>query len=174
MAGVPIIPPSELCPPDGFLPSFSTGSFSQMHGSRWNMSRVTVRDGEEGLLDRELDILATLVHPSLLLLMGQCPATKEAAFRLVFEPIFLGSLHFSLHVQTQTPAPWVAQSGVDIMLQVTDGLLFLAGRNLIHRAVTSHAVQLTRHGVAKLGQLELAVHESEIVRRPTDTGFQKL
>ena len=173
--GVPIIPPSELCPSDSWLPSYSMGSFSNMHASRWNMSRVTVRDGEEGLLNRELDILASLTHPSLLLLMGQCLATKETDFRLVFEPIFLGSLYFCLHIQIHDPALWVDQFGrVDIMLQVTDGLLFLAERDLVHMAVTSHAVQLTRHGVAKLGQLELTVHEGAIVRRPTDTGFKIL
>jgi serine/threonine protein kinase len=178
MAGnkcVAIIPPSELFASDSWLPSYSMGSFSNMHAYRWNMSRVTVRDGEEGILNRELDILASLSHPSLLLLMGQCLATMESAFRLVFEPIFLGSLYFCLHEQSPVPALQIAECArVDILLQVTDGLMFLAERDLVHRAVTSHAVQLTRPGVAKVGQLELTVHDGEIVRRPTDEGFQKL
>ena len=32
--------------------------------------------------------------------------------------------------------------------------MFLAGRGLVHRAVTSHAVQMVSSGVAKLGMLE--------------------
>ena len=45
--------------------------------------------------------------------------------------------------------------GVEILLQVTDGLMFLAGRGLVLKAVTSHAVQIVNRRLAKLGMLEL-------------------
>ena len=50
--------------------------------------------------------------------------------------------------------PQLTLGGVDLLLQVTDGLTFLAGRGLVHRAVTSHAIQMVSSGVAKLGMLE--------------------
>ena len=61
--------------------------------------------------------------------------------------------------------------GVEILLQVTDGLMFLAGRGLVHRAVTSHAVQMVNKRVAKLGMLETTVREGMVVSRPADTGW---
>ena len=52
--------------------------------------------------------------------------------------------------------------------------MFLAGRGLVHRAVTSHAVQMVSSGVAKLGMSEMMVREGMVVSRPGDTGWQCL
>ena len=136
------------------------------------MTRVTVREGEERLLARELGIMTSLAHPQLLLLMGHCPATQRQTLKLVFEPVLLGSLYLYLHGQDHHHQ--LALGGVDLLLQVTDGLMFLAGRGLVHRAVTSHAVQMVSSGVAKLGMLELTVREGVVVSRPGDTGWQCL
>jgi serine/threonine protein kinase len=147
------------------------GSFTTMNSRLWNMTRVTVREGEERLLDRELGMMASLTHPQLLLLMGHCPATERENLILVFEPVLLGSLYLCLHSQDHQ---LTVLGGVDILLQVTDGLMFLAGKGLVHRAVTSHAVQMVSRRVAKLGMLEMTVREGDVVARPADTGWQCL
>ena len=85
----------------------------------------------------------------------------------------LGSLYFYLHSQEKQEL-MSDLHGVDLMLQVTEDLMFLAEKGFVHRAITSHAVQLTRTGIAKLGQLELAVSEGECVGRPPDKGRQSL
>ena len=142
MAGVHIISHNALTPDNNF-PAYYMGSFSTMHSAIWNMSRVSVREGEERLLSRERDILASIVHPALLLLMGQCLATKMDNLKLVFEPVMLGSLYFHLHSQ-EMQEYMSTLHGVDLMLQVSEGLMFLAEKGFVHRAITSHAVQLTR------------------------------
>jgi hypothetical protein len=172
MAGVHIISHNSLIP-DRNVPAYYMGSFSTMHSSYWNMTRVSVREGEERLLARERDIIASIVHPSLMLLMGQCLPTETDNLKLVFEPVMLGSLYFYLHSQEKQELISDLH-GVDLMLQVTEGLVFLAEKGLVRRAVTSHAVQLTRRGIAKLGQLELTVSEGECVGRPPDKGRQSL
>ena len=167
---VPIVNHSELTP-DPRLPSYHLGSFTTMSSMVWNMTRVTVRKGEERLLARELGMLSKMSNPQLLLMMGHCPPTGRENLKLVFEPVLMGSLYHHLHTKEQALTVLAA---VDTLLQVTDGLLYLAGRGLVHRAVTSHAVQLTSRGVAKLGQLEMTVREGVLVGRPDDTGRQSL
>ena len=54
---------------DPHLPSYSMGSFTTMSSRLWNMTRVTVREGEERLLARELGMMTSLTHPQLLLLL---------------------------------------------------------------------------------------------------------
>ena len=142
-----------------------------MTSMRWNLSRVVIREGEERLLARELGMMSSVSHPQLLLLMGHCPATHSQKLKLVFEPVMLGSLYLCLYGQGHHH---LALDGVDILLQVTDGLMFLAGRGLVHRAVTSHAVQMVNKRMAKLGMLEMTVREGMVVSRPADTGWQCL
>ena len=135
----------------------------------WNMSRVMVREGDERLLSWERDIMTSMTHPQLLLLMGHCPPNQKQKLKLVYEPITIGSLYHYLYDQIHhLPLLHV----VDILLQVTDGLMFLAGRGFVHRAITSHAVQMINKGVAKLGMLEVTVKEGKVVSRPLDTGWQ--
>ena len=148
MAGVHIISHNSLIP-DRNVPAYYMGSFSTMHSSYWNMTRVSVREGEERLLARERGIIASIVHPSLMLLMGQCLATETDNLKLVFEPVMLGSLYFYLHSQEKQELISDLH-GVDLMLQVTEGLVFLAEKGLVHRAVTSNAVQLTKRGISIL------------------------
>ena len=52
--------------------------------------------------------------------------------------------------------------------------MFLAERGLVHRAFTSHAVQLVSSGVAKLGMSEMMVREGMVVSMPGDIGWQCL
>ena len=52
--------------------------------------------------------------------------------------------------------------------------MFLAEKGFVQRAVTFNAVQLTRSGIAKLGQLELAVSKGECVGRPPDKSRHSL
>ena len=56
------IPHADL-QPDRHLPSYRLGSFTTMANKVWNMSRVMVREGDELLLSRELDIMTSMTHP---------------------------------------------------------------------------------------------------------------
>ena len=61
-------------------------------------------------------------------------ATQKQNLKLVFNPVMLGSMYLCLYGQDLHYQ--LTLGGVDLLLQVTDGLMFLAGRGLVHRAVT--------------------------------------
>ena len=45
----------------------------------------------------------------------------------------------------------------DIIIQITDALIFLHNLHFLHCAITSHAIQLVSTSVAKLGQFEFVI-----------------
>jgi len=140
------------------LPSYKLGSFTTMMSHSWKQIPVSVRRGERGVLVRELRTMSELVHPQLLLLMGH-----TARLELVFEPVVLGPLYTCIHTHG------IQFSLEDVVLQVTEALLYLADRGVVHRAVSSHAVQVTTPArQVKLGMLEAAVRTGKCAARPPD------
>lgn len=102
---------------------------------------------------------STLHHPNLLLLMALSPSADLSGLRLLFEPVWLGSLHVVLHSRgpregVPGPHPVPGLPPGHLLLQVLEALLFLQARWRAHGGLSSHAVQLVRPGLAKVGSLE--------------------
>ena len=151
---VPFVTPRDLRPDPCFPSYWLLGRLTSMSSALWRESRVTVRDEEEdtGLLARELHTLSGLAHPNLLLLMA-FSQSLGGSLQLVYEHVQFGSLFICLH-ERPLPALTKLVAKVDVMLQVTDALIFLHSRGLVHCLISSHAVQLVSGRLAKLGQLE--------------------
>lgn len=100
---------------------------------------------------------STLHHPNLLLLMALSPSADLSGLCLLFEPVWLGSLHVVLHPRGPRPGGPCTVPGLlpgHLLLQVLEALLFLQARWRAHGGLSSHAVQLVRPGLAKVGSLE--------------------
>ncbi|EPY81285.1 hypothetical protein CB1_000743018 [Camelus ferus] len=86
---------------------------------------------------------STLHHPSLLLLMALSPSADLSGLCLLFEPVWLGSLHVVLH--PQGPREVRPRGGPPALCQACCPAACCC---------SSHAVQLVRPGLAKVGSLE--------------------
>ncbi|KAK2088257.1 hypothetical protein P7K49_034164 [Saguinus oedipus] len=101
----------------------------------------------------------TLYHLGLLLLMALSPSADLSGLCLLFEPVWLGSLHGVLHPRGPSEEGPQTVPGLPpgpLLLQVLEGPLFLQVRWCwqAHGGLSSYAVQLVRPGVAKVGHLE--------------------
>lgn len=89
--------------------------------------------------------------------MALCPSADLSQLGLVFEPVWLGSLHGVLHPQGQSKEGPQTVPGLlpgHLLLQVLEALLFLQARGRVHGGLSSHAVQLVRPGLVKVSSLE--------------------
>ncbi|KFO30045.1 Testis-expressed protein 14 [Fukomys damarensis] len=110
-----------------------------------------------GSLSSLIQAESTLHHPNLLPLMALSPSADLAGLCLLFEPVWLGSLHVMLH-----PPRWKEKGPGTVpgllpghmLLQVLEALLFLQAHGRAHGSLSSHAVHLVRPGLAKVGNLE--------------------
>ncbi|KAL0994460.1 hypothetical protein UPYG_G00122530 [Umbra pygmaea] len=171
LASLPLIGDSELWQAeDEPLHCFSCGSIFSMTNYSWKGCRVTVKElqllssPQEGSQESYLDLLLSeleycrqLFHPHLLQLMAVSMSGDLLRVRLVFERVHLGSLHSLLHHRRVEFPLLDAEAMLTVVLQVCEALLYLHGRALVLRALSSHSVLLTHPGVAKLSSLGFMV-----------------
>ncbi|XP_069406516.1 inactive serine/threonine-protein kinase TEX14-like isoform X2 [Ovis canadensis] len=164
VTGVPVVDPKELLPAQGEPDrTYRSSSHTLMANLLWRGHPVTVRQlkvpgAQADVLLADLQHCSALHHPSLLLLMALSPSEDLSGLCLLFEPVWLGSLHVVLHPQgPREGRPPHLVPGLlpgHLLLQVLEALLFLQARWRAHGGLSSHAVQLVRPGLAKVGSLE--------------------
>ncbi|XP_029556151.1 inactive serine/threonine-protein kinase TEX14 isoform X1 [Salmo trutta] len=180
LAFLPVIGDSELGQADDEpLLSFTCGAFITMTNYSWKGCRITVKElqsispqggSQEAYLDLmliELEYCTQLFHPYLLQLMAVSMSSDLLRVRLVFERVHVGSLHNLLHQRRAEFPVLRAETMLLVVLQVCEALLYLHGRALVLRALSSHSILLTHPGVAKLSGLGFMVPSDNSHRRPS-------
>uniref|UniRef100_A0A915LII5 Protein kinase domain-containing protein n=1 Tax=Meloidogyne javanica TaxID=6303 RepID=A0A915LII5_MELJA len=89
-------------------------------------------------MEREAALLANLEHPNVLKMFGVAQWKGQVA--LVLELMSLGDLRNYLYNRkpcctsyTQFPPPLINDELIDICIQITEGLCYLAGQQIVHR-----------------------------------------
>ncbi|XP_072607375.1 inactive serine/threonine-protein kinase TEX14-like isoform X4 [Vulpes vulpes] len=177
--GIPLADPKELLPAQGEPDrTYESSSHTLMANLLWRGHPVTARQlkapgTQPDVLLADLEHCSALHHPNLLLLMALSPSADLSGLCLLFEPVWLGSLHVVLHPRGPSQGRPCAVPGLlpgPLLLQVLEALLFLQARWRAHGGLSSHAVQLVRPGLAKVGGLE---HGRPLHRRWLQPGPQQ-
>ncbi|XP_027473504.1 inactive serine/threonine-protein kinase TEX14-like isoform X2 [Zalophus californianus] len=177
VTGIPLADPKELLPAQGEPDrTYESSSHTLMANLLWRGHPVTARQlkapgTQPDVLLADLQHCSTLHHPNLLLLMALSPSADLSGLCLLFEPVWLGSLHVVLHPRGLSPGGPCTVPGLSpghLLLQVLEALLFLQARWRAHGGLSSHAVQLVRPGLAKVGSLEHGrpLHQRWLQPRP--------
>ncbi|XP_034494164.1 inactive serine/threonine-protein kinase TEX14 isoform X7 [Ailuropoda melanoleuca] len=177
VTGIPLADPKEMLPAQGEPDrTYESSSHTFMANLLWRGHPVTARQlkapgAQPDVLLADLQHCSTLHHPNLLLLMALSPSADLSGLCLLFEPVWLGSLHVVLHPRGPSPGGPCTVPGLlpgHLLLQVLEALLFLQARWRAHGGLSSHAVQLVRPGLAKVGSLEHGrpLHQSWLQPRP--------
>nr|XP_006008207.2 PREDICTED: inactive serine/threonine-protein kinase TEX14-like [Latimeria chalumnae] len=159
--------------------TYENGPYTLMRNLLWSGQRVSVKElkppshpncskprGSVDLLLAEKERSSHLHHPNLLLLMAVSLSSDLDSVRLVYERVEIGSLYSVLHDRRGKALLLQAEVLLSLLLQVCEALLFLHSRGCVHRALTSHAVQLVKPGLAKLTNLEYMTERHGPVGRP--------
>ncbi|XP_042774966.1 inactive serine/threonine-protein kinase TEX14-like isoform X3 [Panthera leo] len=163
LTGIPLADPKELLPAQGEPDrTYESSSRTLMANLLWRGHPVTARQlkvpgTQPDVLLADLQHCSTLHHPNMLLLMALSPSADLSGLCLLFEPVWLGSLHVVLHPRGPSQGGPRTVPGLPpghLLLQVLEALLFLQARWRAHGGLSSHAVQLVRPGLAKVGSLE--------------------
>ncbi|XP_069854781.1 inactive serine/threonine-protein kinase TEX14-like isoform X2 [Dipodomys merriami] len=155
--GIPLVDAQELLPAQGEPDcTYENSSCTLMTNLLWRGHPMTVRQLKPPETQPDV-LLADLQCCSLLLLLALSLSADLSGLCLLFEPVCLGSLYVVLHQPRSSEQRW--QPGSDLqpgplLLQVLEALLFLQARRWAHGGLSSHAVQLVRPGLAKVGNLE--------------------
>ncbi|KAJ8266542.1 hypothetical protein GJAV_G00131630 [Gymnothorax javanicus] len=175
VASLPFIADRELGHADDEpMVTYTCESFIKMTNYCWMGCRVTVKELQShdtlqqvshvdyvDLLISEQEYCCQLYHPHLLQLLAVSMSADLQRIRLVFERVHVASLHTLLH-HRQGQYPSLQVEGVlSMLLQVSEALLYLHGRGLVMRSLSSHAVQIVHPGVAKITGLGFTVPSSE-------------
>ncbi len=99
---------------------------------------------------REAAIHAQLKHPNIIALYGVC--LEHMKYALVMELMARGSLYDVLH--SASDLPWTMR--INIALDTVAGLLYLHGRQILHRDLKSFNILLDESGRAKLSDFGLS------------------
>ncbi|XP_077098427.1 uncharacterized protein tex14 isoform X1 [Siphateles boraxobius] len=170
-ASVPLICDSDLGQAnDEPLNSFMCGSFIRMTNYRWKGCRVTVKElndqilqqceEKDGLLDlliSEQEYCCQVSHPHILMLMAVSMSAGLDSTRLVYERVNVGSLYSLLHQKRDEFPLLQLVDLLSVVLQVCEVLMYLNGRSLVLRALSSHTVLIVHPGVAKVTGLGFMV-----------------
>ncbi|KAG5844460.1 hypothetical protein ANANG_G00162760 [Anguilla anguilla] len=174
-ASLPFVADRELGQADDEpMVTYTCESFIKMTNYSWKGCRVTVKDlqshnalqhgnqvGYLDLLITEQEYCCQLYHPHLLQLLAVGMSPDVQQIRLVFERVHMGSLHTVLHHRREQYPALQAEGALSLLLQVCEALLYLHGRGLVMRSLSSHAVQVVHPGVAKVTGLGFAVPSCE-------------
>ncbi|XP_073685337.1 uncharacterized protein tex14 [Garra rufa] len=170
-ASVPLISDSDLVQAnDEPLNSVMCGSFIRMTNYSWKGCCVTVKElhdqilqqceEHDGLLDlliSEQEYCCQLSHPHLLLLMAVSLSADLDSTKLVYERVNVGSLYSMLHQRREEFPLLQLVDLLSVVLQVCEVLMYLHGRSLVLRALSSHTVLIVHPGVAKVTGLGFIV-----------------
>ncbi|KAJ8342912.1 hypothetical protein SKAU_G00328400 [Synaphobranchus kaupii] len=173
LASLPFIADRELGQADDEpMISYTCGSFVKM--TNWKGCRVTVKElqsqsalqlgNQVGYLDliiTEQEYCSQLYHPHLLQLLAVSMCADLQQIRLVFERVHVGSLHTLLHHKREQFPVLQAEGLLSLVLHVCEALLYLHGRGLVMRSLSSHAVQIVHPAVAKVTGLGFTVPSCE-------------
>ncbi|XDV54391.1 hypothetical protein PO909_022691 [Leuciscus waleckii] len=168
-ASVPLICDGDLGQAnDEPLNSFMCGSFIRM--TNWKGCRVTVKELHDQILqqceekDALLDLLISeqeyccqVSHPHMLMLMAVSMSAGLDSTRLVYERVNVGSLYSLLHQKRDEFPLLQLVDLLSVVLQVCEVLMYLNGRSLVLRALSSHTVLIVHPGVAKVTGLGFMV-----------------
>eukprot|EP01125_Pyxidicula_operculata_P001978 TRINITY_DN11964_c0_g1_i1.p1 TRINITY_DN11964_c0_g1~~TRINITY_DN11964_c0_g1_i1.p1 ORF type:complete len:529 (-),score=121.69 TRINITY_DN11964_c0_g1_i1:95-1681(-) len=150
---LPIIKANEL---HIFPPPIGTGAFGKVYKGKCRGKDVAVKvlDGiewDETVLDEfmsEVDIMARLLHPNILLCMGACTEEDfgQNNYAIVMEFMPRGDLHHLLHSDIELSLPRKIQFGIEIC----QGMAWLSGQNILHRDLKPANVLLDQNWTCKV------------------------
>jgi len=125
-----------------------SGAFGEVYMGRWHGNRVAVKqlrgaqitEKSRASFQREVYVMNCLRHPNIVLLLGACQTPPRLC--IVMELLMGGSLHHMIHDKQQILTLKEIQQ---VALDVTCGLQYLHGINILHRDLKSKNVLLTNN-----------------------------
>ncbi|XP_077152457.1 inactive serine/threonine-protein kinase TEX14 [Ranitomeya variabilis] len=149
--------------------SFAAGPYMTMTNLLWGSTEVTVKGLSDmadnkcfaDLLIAEEENMRHLQHPLILQLLALSTSPSLERKQLVFERVTIGSFYNILHERRFEYPVLHHGTIVHILLQMTEALGFLHWRGFIHRAFSSHAIQVLSAGRAKISNFEYMVESKD-------------
>ena len=125
-----------------------SGAFGEVYRARWCGNRVavkqlrgaTVTDKSRASFQREIFVMNCLRHPNIVLLLGACQTPPHLC--IVMELLLGGSLY---HMIYDNGYKMTLKQIQQVSLDITCGLQYLHGINILHRDLKSKNVLLTNN-----------------------------